>query len=170
VSPPSPSALCGHPCYHDTILSTAAPSQRCGSMGRQDATTPTVVRPPAFRQPDPRNDACTTTREEAPTPPPSKPLLNGYRARHDVLLEARFARTAVYSTTLYTIPPHVIRTVLHDCKPPLAYIKSGRSPGRGGTTMDSAHLHAFRLHHDIGTKPQSNLRDLEVLPPLPPCL
>jgi hypothetical protein len=32
--------------------------------------------------------------------------------------EARFARTAVYSTTLCTILLHVIRTVRHDCKPP----------------------------------------------------
>jgi hypothetical protein len=90
--------------------------QRCGSTGRQGATTPAVVQPPTFRQPDHRNDACTTTREEAPTPPPSKPLLDGYKARHDALPEARLARTAVYSTALYTIPPHVAETVQHDCK------------------------------------------------------
>jgi hypothetical protein len=38
----------------------------------------------------------------------------------------------------------------------------------GGT--DSGTLARFRLHHDIGTLPQSNLRDLEALPPLPPSL
>jgi hypothetical protein len=32
------------------------------------------------------------------------------------------------------------------------------------------HFHVFRLHHDIGTLPLSNLRDLEAFPPLPPHL
>jgi hypothetical protein len=53
-------------------------------------------------------------------PLPSKPLLDGYRTRSDALPEARFARTAIHSVALYTIPPHVTRTVWHDCKlPPL---------------------------------------------------
>jgi hypothetical protein len=43
------------------------------------------------------------TERATPTPPPSKPLLDGYRARHDVPPEERFARTAVYSRTLYTM-------------------------------------------------------------------
>jgi hypothetical protein len=74
----------------------------------------------AFRQLDPRNDAHVMTREEALTPLPSKPLLDGYRACHDALPEARFARTAVYSTTLCVILLHVIRIVRHVCKlPPL---------------------------------------------------
>jgi hypothetical protein len=47
----------------------------------------------------------------------------------------RFARTAINSatsTTLCTIPLHVIRTVRHDCKLP-------RSPGRAGGGDGGAH-------------------------------
>jgi hypothetical protein len=91
-----------------------------GSTGRPDTATPATVHLTTSRQPHPRVSVRTTTREEAPTPLPSKPLLDGYRARHDALPEARFARTAVNSTTLHTMPLHVIRTVRHDCKlPPL---------------------------------------------------
>jgi hypothetical protein len=110
-----------------TIPATTTPSRElqchprgCGSTGRQDVATPAVVHLTPSRQPHPQVSVRTTTREEAPTPPPSKPLLDGYRARHDALPEARFARTAVNSTTLHTISLHVIRTVRHDCKlPPL---------------------------------------------------
>jgi hypothetical protein len=53
-------------------------------------------------------------------PLPSKPLLDGHRTCSDALPEARFARTAITSAALYTIPPHVARTMRHDCKlPPL---------------------------------------------------
>jgi hypothetical protein len=51
-------------------------------------------------------------------PLPSKPLLDGHRTCNDALSEARFARTAIASTALYTIPPHVARIVRHDCKLP----------------------------------------------------
>jgi hypothetical protein len=34
-------------------------------------------------------------------------------------------------------------------------------------TTDSCVLAHFRLHHDIGTLPQSNLKDLEATPPIP---
>jgi hypothetical protein len=53
---------------------------------------------------------------------------------------------------------------------PLAYKRRRRFPGRGGNDGQHTHLHAFRLHRDIGILPQSNLRDLEALPPLPPRL
>jgi hypothetical protein len=52
-------------------------------------------------------------------PLPSKSLLDDYGTRCDALSEVRFARTAVLSVALYTIPPHVARTVWHDCKLPL---------------------------------------------------
>jgi hypothetical protein len=42
---------------------------------------------------------------------PSKPLLDGHRTRSDALSGARFARTTIHSVALYTIPPHVARTV-----------------------------------------------------------
>jgi hypothetical protein len=91
---------------------------RCGSTGRQDITTSATVRLPALRQCNPRADVRTTTKLGAPTPLPSKPLLDGHRTRRNVLPEARFARTANHSVALYTILSHVIRTMRHDYKPP----------------------------------------------------
>jgi hypothetical protein len=71
-------------------------------------------------------------------PPPSEPLLDRYRACHDALLEARFTKMAIYSTTLCTIPLHVIKIVQHDFKPPpLAYKRRGRSPSRGERTTST---------------------------------
>jgi hypothetical protein len=128
-SPPSPTpsqALHHHPQHH-------------GGTGRQHAATPAVVRPAASRQPHPRAYVWATTKWVTPTTPPSKPLLDRYRARHDAPPDARFARTAVYSTTLYTMPPHVDKTVRHACKlPPPWPIKGGAVPqpqGRGRTTL-----------------------------------
>jgi hypothetical protein len=77
-----------------------------------------LTHPTASRRLHPRVSVRTTTREGAPTPPPSKPFLDGYRARHDALPEAGFARTAVCSMVLYTIPQHVVKIVRHGCKPP----------------------------------------------------
>jgi hypothetical protein len=67
----------------------------CGNTRRQDIATPTVVPRMASRQLHPRISTWADTERATPTPPPSKPLLDGYRARHDVPQEARFARTAV---------------------------------------------------------------------------
>jgi hypothetical protein len=49
--------------------------------------------------------------------------------RHDALPEAGFARTAVYSMALYTMPLHVGEIVWHACKllPPCP-IKGGAVP------------------------------------------
>jgi hypothetical protein len=96
-SPPSPApsrALHHHP-------------QHCGGTGRQDAATPAAVRPVACHEPHLRVHVRATTKQAIPTTPPSKPLLDGFRARHDAQPDAIFARTAVYSTTLYTMPMHV---------------------------------------------------------------
>jgi hypothetical protein len=49
----------------------------------------------------------TAIEQATSTPPPSKPLLDAHRTRHDAPPDARFARTAVYSTTLYTMLLHV---------------------------------------------------------------
>jgi hypothetical protein len=91
---------------------------RCGGTERQDAVMPAAVRPTASHQLHPRTGIQTTTKREAPTPPPSKPLLGGHRTRHDAPSEVRFARTAVYSTALCAIPLHVNRIVRHACKLP----------------------------------------------------
>jgi hypothetical protein len=103
--------------------------RHCGGTGRQDAATPAAVRPAASRQPHPQTYVWATTKWEIPTTPPSKPLLDGYRARHDAPPYARFARMAAYSTTLYTMPLHVDITVQHACKlPPPCPIKGGAVP------------------------------------------
>jgi hypothetical protein len=82
--------------------------QHCGGGGGgHNATTPGVVGPVASRQPHPRAYVRATTKQATPTTPPSKLLLDGYMARHDAPPDVRFARTAVYSTTLYTMPLHV---------------------------------------------------------------
>jgi hypothetical protein len=98
----------------------SAISNVVGVWGRQDAATPATMHLTASRRLHPRVSDRTTTKREAPTPPPSKPLLDEYRARHDAPLEARFARTAIYSTALFAMPSHVCKTVWHTCKlPPL---------------------------------------------------
>jgi hypothetical protein len=118
-SPPSPSVLCGHPRRPNTIPGTASPSPTLwGGMGRQDAATPDAVRPAASRQPHPWANVRTTTKREASTLPASKPFLDGYSARHDAPPKAGIARTAVYSTALYAIPPNVDKIVRHACKLP----------------------------------------------------
>jgi hypothetical protein len=87
----------------------------------------------ASRQRHPRISMRAAIKRVSPTPPPSKPLLDGYRARHDVSPEARFSRTAIYSTALYAIPPHVDKTVQHACKlPPPWPIKGGAVLAAGG--------------------------------------
>jgi hypothetical protein len=93
-------------------ISPVRPSQQlqrhpwcCGNMRQQDITTPTVVPRTASRQQHPRISTRTATKRATPTPPPSKSLLDGYKACLDVPPEARFTRMAVYSTTLYTMPP-----------------------------------------------------------------
>jgi hypothetical protein len=82
-SPPSPSVLCGHPRCPNTISGTASPSPTLWGTGQQDAATPAAVRPAASRQSHPRANVWMTTKRATPTPPPSKPPLDVYRARHD---------------------------------------------------------------------------------------
>jgi hypothetical protein len=95
------------PTVPNTIPSTASPFPTLWGTGRQNAATPAAVCPVASRQPHPRAYVRATPKQAIPTTPPSKPLLDGYRARHDAPPDARFTRTAVYSTTLYTMPLHV---------------------------------------------------------------
>jgi hypothetical protein len=144
ASPPSPSALCGHRSY------CKRHPRCCGNTRRQDIATPTAASRTASRQRHPRISMRAATERATPTPPPSKPLLDGYRARHDVPQEARFAKTAVYSTALDALPPHIDETVWHTCKlPPPWPIKGGAVPWPQGRTTNSTRSHTFRLHPDI---------------------
>jgi hypothetical protein len=90
---PSPSSPTPSRALHRHLL-------HCGGMGRQDVATPAAVRPAASHQPHPRANVQTTTTWTTPTPPPSKPLLGGYRAHHDAPPGARFVRTVVYFVAL----------------------------------------------------------------------
>jgi hypothetical protein len=100
---------------------------------RQDTATPATVPRTASCQGHPRVLTRTTLKQATSMPPPSKPLLDAHRTRHDAPPEARFARTAVYSMALCAMPPHVARTVRHACKllPPWP-IKGGADPLAAG--------------------------------------
>jgi hypothetical protein len=118
----------------------------CGGTRRQDAATPDDVRPAASHQTHPRANVRTTTEREVSTPSPSKPFLDGHRTRHDVPPEARFARTAVYSTTLYTMTIHVDKTVRHAFKLPPPWPIKGEAvcqPQGGRRTTLTCTLSAF---------------------------
>jgi hypothetical protein len=119
ASPSSPSALCSHPCYCATIPGAAVPSL-------------TLLEHGTTRQ----RHACCCASYGLPSAEPSRQHTDGDRtgSSHTATLEAaprreqesprrqtgaRFAKTAIHSVALYIIPPHVVRTVRHDCKPPL---------------------------------------------------
>jgi hypothetical protein len=127
-SPPSPSALCDHPRrsrrHPDHCIAIPDAVEACG-----DGTPPRQLLYPrtASRQRHPRVLTRAAAEQETSTPPPSKPFPNAYRTRHDASPEERFTRTAVYSTTLYTMPLHVGEIVWHACKlsPPLSYKRRG---------------------------------------------
>jgi hypothetical protein len=145
--------------------------RRCGSTGRQDAATLAAVRLTASRQLHPRVSARTTTKQKISTPPPSKPLLGGHRACHDALPEARFARTAVYSTILCAMPSHVARTVRHACKlPPPWPIKGGAVPLPRGEDRSKHTRTLTALTTILALASLKNLWGLEARPPLPPRL
>jgi hypothetical protein len=128
--PPSPSVLCGHPRHrkrhpeHCNVIPDAVGVRGGKTPPRRPLCT---LRPPV---------SCTLESAYGrqlsggiSTPPPSKPLLGGHRARHDAPPEARFARTVVHSVVLFDMPSHVARTVRHACKlPPPRPIKGGAVP------------------------------------------
>jgi hypothetical protein len=129
-SPPSPSALCDHlrrPRRHPGhCIAIPDAVEACG-----DGTPPRQLLYPrtASRQQHPRVLTRAVAKQETAAPPPSKPLLGAHRTRHDAPPEARFARTVVYSATLYTVPLHLGEIVRHACKlPPPWPIKGGAVP------------------------------------------
>jgi hypothetical protein len=91
--------------------------------------TPATVPHTASRQRRPRVLMRTAIEQATSAPPPSKAPLDAHRTRHDAPPDVRFARTAVYSATLYTMPLHVDEIVRHACKlsPPWP-IKGGAVP------------------------------------------
>jgi hypothetical protein len=104
---PSLSVLCGHPrpCYATPSTTTTTPTL-LSTRGR-DAATPATAPRTDRRQQLPRGRL--ETPRSTTTPPPSKSPLFKHRTRHDAVTGATFARTAVNSTALYTMPPHVAK-------------------------------------------------------------
>jgi hypothetical protein len=102
---PSLSVLCSHPRPCSATPCTATTTLTLlGTRGR-DAATPATVPRTDHRQQLPR--ARRDTSRSTTTPPPSKPPLFKYRARHGTVTGARLARTGVIATELYAIPPRV---------------------------------------------------------------
>jgi hypothetical protein len=93
--PPSPTP--SRPLHHHP--------RHYGSVRRRDTTTPATVPPYVLTSTAPSSPHTGGRRTGHLYT--SKPLLDAHRTRHDVPPEARFARTVVYSATLYTMPLHV---------------------------------------------------------------
>jgi hypothetical protein len=153
-SPPSPSTLCDHPRHHDAIPATASPSPTlwkravtgrhhagyCASYGLT-STAPSSPHVGGHRTGDPY----AATLEAAPgriQGTPRRP------ARYKIRQDGRLLRGTVRHASTRR------QTVWHTCKlPPPWPIKGVAVPQpQGDGTTDNAHLHTFRLHHDIGTR------------------
>jgi hypothetical protein len=118
VSSPSPPPCAAIPAAVPPSRAMQRHPWHCGATGRRDITTPAIVRLPALRQHDHRFDVQTTTKREAPTPLPSKPLLDRHMTRRDAPQKQDSpgrSPTARRCTLYRHMSP---RTVRHDCKPP----------------------------------------------------
>jgi hypothetical protein len=169
-SSPSLSTLCDRPRHCSSTSDTVATSRRRWDMRRQDVATTTTVPRTGPRRRHPRQP---TTAASQPTsiPPPSKPLLYRHSTHHDASTGAGFARTAVSSTALLAIPPHIGKQCgMHVNCSPLAYKRRGSAPAVGrrddGQRSLARSPPSPRDWHSL----QSNLWDLEATASLPPCL
>jgi hypothetical protein len=118
ASPPSPSALCGHPRRCATIPGTAAPSPALWGPGTTRHHHTRCCAPyglPSAAPSSQRTDGDQTGSSHTTTLEAASGWVQDSPRR---LTGARFVRTTVNSTALYTTLPHVVRTVRHDCKPP----------------------------------------------------
>jgi hypothetical protein len=162
------SALCGYPRHCCTTPDTVATSQHCWDVWGQDiATTATVPR--------------TDPRQWHPRAgPPRRQSTNRYTANLEAIpiraqdAPRRLNRSGIRqdgcqlrSTVRHTSTRREI--VRHACKLLFPWpIKGGAAPQpRGHETTDSDRSHALRLLHDIGTRLNQHLWDLEVTPSLP---
>jgi hypothetical protein len=171
VFPPSTPALRGHPRRCVPIPGTAAPSpllwepgttrhhhpRRCTSFGPPLAT-------PSSRRTD-GDSSGRRLRHYPRTAPGQAQDSSRHPARRKIRQDDHQLRGTVHHTSIRSLEL-CCTTVNHL---PLVY-KGGVGPLAAGGRGIATHLHPFRLHHDIGSSPQSNLRDLEALPPLPPRL
>jgi hypothetical protein len=151
--------MCAHPRHCAAIPGTATLSPtlwKPGTTGHHHTRRCTSSDPPSAQPSSRRTDgdqtrsSHVTTLEAAPGQTQDSPRRPP---------EARFARTAVDSMTLCTMPPYLALTPCDMTvnRLLLAYKRRRRSPGRRGTT-DSCTLAHFRLHprycHFASMKPQ----------------
>jgi hypothetical protein len=101
------SVLYGHPRPCSATPHTATTTLTLLSTRRRDAATPATAPRTDHRQRLPR--ARMETPRLTTTPPPSKPPLFKYRARHNTMTGAGFVGTTVNSPALYAIPSHVAK-------------------------------------------------------------
>jgi hypothetical protein len=104
---PSLSALCGHPRHCRTTPDAVATSRRCWDVRGQDIATTAIVPRTDFPSTAPSSWPTTAAGQPTTAPQPSKSLLYEQRTHHDTSTGAGFARTAVSSASLFTIPLHV---------------------------------------------------------------
>jgi hypothetical protein len=174
VSPPSSSALCGYPHRCVAIPSTTTPS-------------PSLWEPGTTRHRHPRH--CTPSGLPSATPSSRRTDGDSSGKHPRSHPRSRFWASIGLATTpagseirrddqqLHSIVHHTAICRLELCgtivnRLPLGLEKEESVPWpRGGGAKTYCCTLAFsRLHHDIGTLPQSNLKDLEASPPLPPRL
>jgi hypothetical protein len=89
-SPPS-SVLCDHHRRPNTIPGTASPSPTLWGYGATRRRHTSCCAPYGLPSAAPSSQCTDDDSTETPTPPPSKPLLGGHRARHDALLKDQMA-------------------------------------------------------------------------------
>jgi hypothetical protein len=153
-----------------TIPGTADTSPALWELRRWDVATPAVVQHLIPHQPGPRIDVRMPIRQELQRYyPRSHPWTSigatTTPARGKIHQDDHWITAIVRHATTQRLKP-CDTTVNHL---PLVYKRRGRSPSRWGGGTDSSLTRFSAFTYDIGTLPQSNLRDLEASP-LPPCL
>jgi hypothetical protein len=164
--PPSLSALCGHSHCCAAIPSTTTPSLSLWEPGMTRHHHPCHCRPSGLPSATPssrRMDDDSSGRRPHNHPRSRSWAGTGLTttlARSEIRHNDQQLHDIVYHTAICSLEPcdAIVNRL------PLVY-KGGGDPLAAGGRI-AAYLHTFRLHHDIGTLPQSNLRDLETSPPL----
>jgi hypothetical protein len=87
ASPPSSSALCGHPRHFTTIPGTTAPSPTLWEPGTMRHHQGHCCAPYGLLSAKPSSQRMDGDRTGSPILLPSKPLPNGYMTRHDARRE-----------------------------------------------------------------------------------
>jgi hypothetical protein len=171
-SSPSLSALCGHPRHCNATPGTATTfpallertgTGRCHACHCASYGSPLTAPSGRPTSDDRTTNLYTTTLEAAPVQAQDAPRCPDWSKIHQ---DGRQLRgTARHASTHR-------RIVWHTCKLLFPWPIKGRAipQPQGERGRHIAITHAFRLHHDIGTRLNQYLWVLEARPPLPPRL